>query len=155
MTSHFRYTVGCTCIRFAAAGRHVASYVSTEGFVPRPLSTSELEDFPSLDWFDVASRVTPALRSSLERILDSQNGDAISLEEAYALAHAEGDDLLGLLTAADWLRAELSGNLVTYVVNRNINFTHICFVRSKFCSFTRGPRASATYFLHPDQVQRP
>src|SRR5258708_32099650 len=152
MTSHFRYTVGCTCIRFAAAGRHVASYVSTEGFVPRPLSTSELEDFPSLDWFDVASRVTPALRSCLERILDSQNGNAVSLEQSYALAEAEGDDLLGLLTAANWLRAEFSGNLVTYVVNRNINFTNICFVGCKFCAFSRGPRESDTYFLEPDEV---
>ena len=74
------------------------------------------------------------------------------LEEAYALAHAEGDDLLGLLTAANLLRAELCGNLVTYVVNRNINFTNICFVGCKFCAFSRGPRESDTYFLSPDQV---
>src|SRR5258708_40068170 len=127
MTSHFRYTVGCTCIRFAAAGRHVASYVSTEGFVPRPLSTSELEDFPSLDWFDVASRVTPALRSCLERILDSQNGNAVSLEQSYALAEAEGDDRLDFPTAAYWLRAEPSGNLRSYVVNIKRHHTHIRF----------------------------
>ena len=70
-------------------------------------------------------------------------------QEAYALAHAEGDDLLGLLAAANLLRAELSGNLVTYVVNRNINFTNICFVGCKFCAFSRGPRESDTYFLDP------
>ena len=50
------------------------------------------------------------------------------------------------------LRAELCGNLVTYVVNRNINFTNICFVGCKFCAFSRGPRESDTYFLEPDQV---
>jgi FO synthase len=50
------------------------------------------------------------------------------------------------------LRAELSGNLVTYVVNRNINFTNICFVGCKFCAFSRGPRESDTYFLDPAQV---
>ena len=88
----------------------------------------------------------------LERILETQNGNAISQEEAYALAHAEGDDLLGLLAAANLLRAELCGNLVTYVVNRNINFTNICFVGCKFCAFSRGPRESDTYFLEPDQV---
>src|SRR5208337_4302006 len=76
----------------------------------------------------------------------------ISREEAYALAHAEGDDLLGLLVAANLLRTELAGNLVTYVVNRNINFTNICFVGCKFCAFSRGPRESDTYFLEPDQV---
>ena len=120
--------------------------------MPRELSISELENFPALDWFDVASAVTPAVRSSIEKILEAQNGAAISLEEAYALAHAEGDDLLGLLASANLLRAELAGNFVTYVVNRNINFTNICFVGCKFCAFSRGPRESDTYFLAPDQV---
>src|ERR1700730_13963772 len=118
----------------------------------RHLSMSELENFSSLDWFDVAPRVTPEVRSSLERILETQNGDAVTQEEACALAHSEGDDLLGLLTAANLLRAELSGNLITYVVNRNINFTNICFVGCKFCAFSRGPRESDTYFLNPEEV---
>src|SRR5271155_5063019 len=126
--------------------------MALEDLVPRQLSNSELESFPSLDWFDVAPRVTPAARSSLETILETQNGASISQEGAYTLAHAEGDDLLGLLCAANLLRAELSGNLVTYVVNRNINFTNICFVGCKFCAFSRGPRESDTYFLDPDQV---
>jgi 7,8-didemethyl-8-hydroxy-5-deazariboflavin synthase CofH subunit len=120
--------------------------------MPRQLSHSELADFPSVDWYDVAPRTTPAIRSSLERILETQNGRSISREEAYALAHCDGDDLLGLLTAADLLRAELAGNLITYVVNRNINFTNICFVGCKFCAFSRGPRESDTYFLEPAQV---
>jgi 5-amino-6-(D-ribitylamino)uracil---L-tyrosine 4-hydroxyphenyl transferase len=120
--------------------------------MPRILSSSELQDFPSLDWFDVAARVSPGVRASLDRILESQNGNAVSLDEAYALAEVEGDDLLGLLSAANLLRAELSGNLVTYVVNRNINFTNICFVGCKFCAFSRGPRESDTYFLEPEQV---
>jgi FO synthase len=118
----------------------------------RDLSTSELESFPAIEWPDIAARVTPALRWSLEKILDAQNGDAIPLAEAYSLAHSQGDDLLGLLAAANWLRAELSGNLVTYVVNRNINFTNICFVGCKFCAFSRGPRETDTYFLQPEQV---
>jgi 7,8-didemethyl-8-hydroxy-5-deazariboflavin synthase CofH subunit len=120
--------------------------------MPRHLQISELEAFPSLDWLDIAPRISTTVRASLERILETQNGNAISQEEAYALAHSEGDDLLGLLTAANLLRAELSGNLVTYVVNRNINFTNICFVGCKFCAFSRGPREADTYFLNPDQV---
>jgi 7,8-didemethyl-8-hydroxy-5-deazariboflavin synthase CofH subunit len=120
--------------------------------LPREISISELENFPSLDWFDVASRVGPSVRHSLERIIERQNGNAVSLEAAYELAQAEGDDLLGLLAAANLLRAELCGSLVTYVVNRNINFTNICFVGCKFCAFSRGPRESDTYFLEPDQV---
>jgi 7,8-didemethyl-8-hydroxy-5-deazariboflavin synthase CofH subunit len=123
-----------------------------EELVPRKLSASELESFPSLDWFDVAPRLTPTIRSSIERILETQNGDAISREDACALAYAEGDELLGLLAAANMLRRESCGNLVTYVVNRNINFTNVCFVGCKFCAFSRGPRESDAYFLSPDQV---
>ena len=75
----------------------------------------------------------------------------MSLEESYALANSEGEDLLGLLVAANLLRAELCGNIVTYVVNRNINFTNICFVGCKFCAFSRGPREADTYFLTLDR----
>ena len=118
----------------------------------RRLSPVELENFPALDWSDIASQVAPGIRSTLEKILETQNGDAIERGEAYDLARAEGDDLLGMLAAANLLRAELSGNLVTYVVNRNINFTNICFVGCKFCAFSRGPRESDTYFLSPEEV---
>jgi 7,8-didemethyl-8-hydroxy-5-deazariboflavin synthase CofH subunit len=123
-----------------------------EELVPRLLSIQELENFPWLDWFDIGPNITYGVRSSLEKILDKKNGNSISVEESYALARVEGDDLLGLLAAANLLRAELSGNIVTYVVNRNINFTNICFVGCKFCAFSRGPREGDTYFLEPEQV---
>ena len=112
----------------------------------------ELEHFPNLDWADVAPRMRPLVRSALERVLETQSGDVLDRAVWLELAFAEGDDLLGLLVAADLLRAELAGNLVTYVVNRNINFTNICFVGCKFCAFSRGPREHDTYFLEPQQV---
>ena len=118
----------------------------------RELAPSKLEAFPSLEWSEVARHLTPALRCSLEKVLETQNGADLSLEESDALANSEGDDLLGLLSAANILRAELVGNIVTYVVNRNINFTNICFVGCKFCAFSRGPRESDTYFLTLDQM---
>jgi 7,8-didemethyl-8-hydroxy-5-deazariboflavin synthase CofH subunit len=90
--------------------------------------------------------MSPAMRASVETVLETQNGRDLSLEESYALANSEGDDLLGLLAAANLLRAELAGNIVTYVVNRNINFTNICFVGCKFCAFSRGPREADSYF---------
>ena len=120
----------------------------------RKLSDPELESFPALDWSDIAPRLNPALRCSLERALETQNGADLSLVESYALANAEGDDLLGLLVAANMLRAELAGNIVTYVVNRNINFTNICFVGCKFCAFSRGPRESDAYFHSLDDMAR-
>jgi 7,8-didemethyl-8-hydroxy-5-deazariboflavin synthase CofH subunit len=132
--------------------RRSTTLYAPEETVRRELTDSELESFPSFDWNDIAPRVTPTLRPSLERILETQNGADLSLEESYALANSEGDDLLGLLVAANALRAELTGNLVTYVVNRNINFTNICFVGCKFCAFSRGPREADTYFLTLEQM---
>jgi 7,8-didemethyl-8-hydroxy-5-deazariboflavin synthase CofH subunit len=123
-----------------------------EGIVARILAQSELESFPSLEWSDAARNMTPALRAALDRVLDAQSGGVLSREECRSLAHAEDDDLLGLLIAADTLRREIVGDLVTYVVNRNINFTNICFVGCKFCAFSRGPRESDTYFLGMEQM---
>src|SRR5436189_3356361 len=112
----------------------------------------ELESFPLLDWHDVARHLSPQIRTALEHVLEIQDGSVLSREQSLALAIAAGDDLVGLLVAADELRRELVGNIVTYVVNRNINFTNICFVGCKFCAFSRGPRESDTYFLQPEQV---
>lgn len=120
--------------------------------MPRELSFSELEIFPSCTWSDVAPHLTREIRSTLEMILETQNGADISLDQAYTLADCEGDDLLGLLVAANIVREELVGNIVTYVVNRNINFTNICFVGCKFCAFSRGPRESDAYYLSLDEV---
>src|SRR5436305_1577184 len=118
----------------------------------RELATSELESFPSLDWSDIVPSLTTPVRSSLEKVLETQDGGAVSLEDSYLLANSDGDDLLGLLVAANLLRAELVGNIVSYVVNRNINFTNICFVGCKFCAFSRGPREADSYFYSPEQM---
>ena len=118
----------------------------------RTCTNAELENFSQLDWLDIAPRMQPGFRAAVERILESQDGSVLSRKECSLLAHADGDDLLGLLVAADLLRNELAGNIVTYVVNRNINFTNICFVGCKFCAFSRGPRESDAYFLDPRQV---
>jgi FO synthase len=120
----------------------------------RELTHSELESFPSLDWSGISSRLTPRLRETLESLLQTQDSGSLSLEDSYALANADGDDLLGLLVAANTLRAELAGNIVTYVVNRNINFTNICFVGCKFCAFSRGPREADAYFHTLDDMAR-
>ena len=118
----------------------------------RVLTQSELEGFPSLEWAEIAPRMSGEFRAALEPVMETLDGGVLTREQCLMLANAGGDDLLGLLVAADALRRELAGNLVTYVVNRNINFTNVCFVGCKFCAFSRGPRESDTYFLGLDQV---
>jgi 7,8-didemethyl-8-hydroxy-5-deazariboflavin synthase CofH subunit len=105
-----------------------------------------------LDWADVRERVSPGVRSSLEKVFESEDGGSLSCAECLGLAESEGDDLLGLVVAANTLRRQLVGNIVTYVVNRNINFTNVCFVGCKFCAFSRGPREADAYFLALEQV---
>lgn len=118
----------------------------------RTCTRAELEQFPRLEWGEVWPRAGSETRRALELVLETQNGASLSREQCRLLANAEGDDLLALLLAADRLRSELAGNIVSYVVNRNINFTNICFVGCKFCAFSRGPREADTYFLDPQQV---
>jgi 7,8-didemethyl-8-hydroxy-5-deazariboflavin synthase CofH subunit len=122
--------------------------------VGRILADSELEFFPTLDWSQVAPRLSSSLRAALDLVLEAQHGGVLSREQCRALAHAEGDDLLGLLLTADALRRDLVGNLVTYVVNRNINFTNVCFVGCKFCAFSRGPREADSYFHSLETMAR-
>jgi 7,8-didemethyl-8-hydroxy-5-deazariboflavin synthase CofH subunit len=118
----------------------------------RNLAVSELERFPELDWFTIAPRIRTELRAILERMLEARDASWLTHHQCLQIANAEGDDLLGLLVAANELRRMVVGDVVTYVVNRNINFTNICFVGCKFCAFSRGPRESDSYFLNLDQL---
>ncbi len=115
---------------------------------------SELKEFPALTWEQAAAMSSAGIRGSLERVLEKQDGGCLSEPECRALAHAEGADLAALLVAGDTLRRELVGNIVTYVVNRNINFTNICFVGCKFCAFSRGPREADSYFHSLEDMGR-
>ncbi len=118
------------------------------------LNPAELESFHELDWRELAPRLSADVRRALEKVLEAGDGGTLSSEQQRLLAHAEGDDLLGVLGAADRLRKQLVGDVVTYVVNRNINFTNVCFVGCKFCAFSRGPREADAYFLSLEEVAR-
>ena len=90
------------------------------------------------------------LESSLERLLRTVSpqtaeildralcGKEITVDEATRLFDAEGSDLLAMIAAADDLRARTVGDVVTYVINRNINFTNVCVKACGFCAFSRG-----------------
>jgi FO synthase len=114
----------------------------------------DLEQFPSLTWDGIAPHASTEIRRLLERALERRDGACLSENDCHALANSQGADLLALLVAADALRRELVGNIVSYVVNRNINFTNVCFVGCKFCAFSRGPREADSYFLSLEEVGR-
>jgi 7,8-didemethyl-8-hydroxy-5-deazariboflavin synthase CofH subunit len=91
------------------------------------------------------------VRQALEAAL---NGNELPFKPALRLAQAEGADLQALVAVADRLRRDAVGDTVTYVVNRNINFTNVCFVGCSFCGFARGPQAADAYSLSTEEVVR-
>jgi FO synthase len=81
-----------------------------------------------------------------------RRGEALSHEELTALfAETRPEVIEEMRVAADELRAELAGERVTFVVNRNINFTNICMVGCAFCGFGQGKRSPDAYHVDPDE----
>jgi FO synthase len=78
---------------------------------------------------------------------ESHRPDDITEEEALALFRAEGDALEALCRIADDLRREAVGDEITYVVNRNINFTNVCYVGCRFCAFAQREVDPESYTL--------
>jgi len=81
-----------------------------------------------------------------EAIAKGREGAALSEDELTALfAETRPEVIESMRVAADELRAELAGDTVTFVVNRNINFTNICVVGCAFCGFGQGKRSPDAY----------
>ena len=103
---------------------------------------------PLIDALDRGSR---DVRGILARALD---GAEVSVAEADVLATTTGRDLAALTLTADELRRRHVGDTVTYVVNRNINFTNVCIKHCGFCAFSRDHREEEGYLLPIDEVVR-
>src|ERR1700730_2825387 len=82
------------------------------------------------------------------------SGAELTFEQGLLLATAQDPALEALVGVADQLRRHIVGDAITYVVNRNINFTNVCFVGCSFCGFGRGPGAADAYSLSFEEVVR-
>src|SRR5688572_16735461 len=100
---------------------------------------------------DTLDRVSRDVRAILSRALD---GDEVTVGEAEILARTTGRDLAALTLTADELRRRHVGDVVTYVVNRNINFTNVCIKHCGFCAFSRDHREEEGYLLPIGEVVR-
>ena|ERR1700733_3697889 len=98
----------------------------------------------------LAAASRPA-RSILEECLGDRE---LSIEGAVILSSASGADLEALRATADEMRRRQAGDVVTYVVNRNINFTNACVKTCHFCAFSRLQRSEEAYFLGEDEIVR-
>src|SRR6185437_10920723 len=93
----------------------------------------------------------PLISDTLNRALDEKE---ISVDEATRLFHARGLDFHLVGMVADELRKRRVGDIVTYVVNRNINFTNVCIKQCGFCAFSRDFREEEGYFLPNEEIVR-
>ena len=91
----------------------------------------------------------------ISEILDKALHDVeITPQEGLELYNAQGTDFHLVGMVADELRQRRVGNLVTYIVNRNINFTNVCIKQCGFCAFSRDFREDEGYFLPSEEIVR-
>ena len=95
--------------------------------------------------------IDPVVSETLNQALDSKN---ISIKQAVELLLTKGTEMIMTTMVADRLRRNKVGDRVTFVINRNINFTNVCIKRCGFCAYSRDFRNEEGYFLPIAEVVR-
>ena len=93
--------------------------------------------------------IDPVISSTLDRALGDKE---ISEDQAVELFDSNGTEMNVIVLVANELRRRTVGNNVTYVINRNINFTNVCIKRCGFCAFSRDFREEEGYFLPIEEI---
>ncbi|HEV7193151.1 MAG TPA: bifunctional FO biosynthesis protein CofGH [Jatrophihabitantaceae bacterium] len=122
------------------------------------------DDFDSVygDWSAVRDAADAAVRARIPQRLDAdvlaalrsaeRDPAALSDGDALTLLHTDGAELDAVAALADHLRQDAVGDEVTYVVNRNINFTNVCYTGCRFCAFAQRRTDADAYTLSLEQV---
>lgn len=119
---------------------------------PRVLEHCDSDGLAKRDtWSAGTSKTIPELETSLlqkqsplpseemERIVAKcLDKESVSIDEVARLFRARGDDFAYVAQQANRLRQQLKGDTVSYVVNRNINYTNVCYFKCQFCAFSKG-----------------
>jgi 5-amino-6-(D-ribitylamino)uracil---L-tyrosine 4-hydroxyphenyl transferase len=93
--------------------------------------------------------VDPVISSALDDALDEKELSEVAITELFK---CKGTEMGMVLMVADELRRRAAGDLVTYVINRNINFTNVCVKRCGFCAFSRGFLEEEGYILPIEEI---
>ena len=146
----------------------------TEGLRPAVIQDSDAEGFARGDpWSPgdadarlpepllrrIGTTATLSLSARIENLCATvSQGGGLSEYEIAELFTARGDDMVAVLRAANALRQQMNGDEVTYVVNRNINYTNVCYFRCQFCAFSKGKLSEnlrgSPYDLDLDEIGR-
>jgi FO synthase len=133
--------------------------VDGEGF-PRTddWSPGEESEPPAADLAMMSAPPRSVSRDVAAILAQVERGEALTEAAVVRLFRARGDDFGAVVQAADRLRAERCGDTVTFVVNRNINYTNICYFKCQFCAFSKGKLAEnlrgRPYDLGRDEIER-
>lgn len=95
--------------------------------------------------------IDPVIASILNAAMDFKN---ISVKQAVELFGSTGRELNAIVLVSDIVRRRTVGDKVTYVVNRNINFTNVCIKKCGFCAFSRDFRNEEGYLLPVEEIVR-
>jgi FO synthase len=129
--------------------------MNTPGQVEKPHASPQSDARMQAPAVQAANAPLEACPIDVRECLEAaRDGAELTFEQGLRLATAQGPALDALVAVADALRRETVGETVTYVVNRNINFTNVCFVGCSFCGFGKGPGAPDAYSLSPADVVR-
>ncbi|MDQ1418443.1 MAG: synthase, partial [Acidimicrobiaceae bacterium] len=106
-----------------------------------------------------ALSAAPALGGPVAEVLGGVLlGQEPGVEELTSLFAARGPEVVAVAEVADWLRQEVVGDAITWVSNRNINYTNVCTFKCKFCAFSKGPLSlnlrGTPYLLGLDEITR-
>ena len=131
----------------------LATSIDTEG-----RTADRRSDFLDVygDWDSLRSRIQAPRKfeSDVLAALRIAERDPASLDGAAALSlmTATGGELDAVCALADAVRADVNGDNVTYVVNRNVNFTNVCYTGCRFCAFAQRRTDADAYSLSTDEV---
>ena len=100
---------------------------------------------------DALSACSTEIAKILQKALEDRE---VSVEDGERLFTVTGAEYDATVEVANELRRRVSPDRVTYVVNRNINFTNVCVKRCGFCAFSRGHRAEEGYYLPIEEIVR-
>ncbi len=99
----------------------------------------------------ILDHIDPQIRTILHRALEEEE---LSWQDGLQLCQTNGIDFHAVCLVADEMRRRQVGEVVTYVVNRNINFTNVCIKHCTFCAFSREYREEEGYFLPEEEIVR-
>ena len=113
------------------------------------------QDMPGKETPATLTALMGGLKSDAADVLNrALAGEDITIEDGELLFETSGAEFTAMMMVADELRRRAVGDLVTYVVNRNVNFTNVCIKRCGFCAFSRDFREEEGYFLPVSEIIR-